>query len=147
MKDDSPRPPGPTPRFGFTRCCSSFCRAPRKLPRFCTIPFATDPVACATLSGVECHPYSPCAAWLLSTMLDQAWIRVGDDAPGDAGTATDAARPPPRGRPVKKQERRLTTRTDLSAYHVPCLGNRLWEVIPDHFQEAETPIGVVQKDG
>jgi len=28
---------------------------PLPLRRFCTIPFATDPVACATLSGVECH--------------------------------------------------------------------------------------------
>jgi hypothetical protein len=28
---------------------------PRKLRRFCTIPFATDPVPSATLSGVECH--------------------------------------------------------------------------------------------
>jgi hypothetical protein len=54
-KDDSPPPPQPDTPIRLYSLLFVLFVVHRKLPRFCTIPFATDPVACATLSGVECH--------------------------------------------------------------------------------------------
>ena len=55
IKDDSPRPPRPHAGIRLYSLLFFLLSSTPQVPRFCTIPFATDPVACPTLEGVECH--------------------------------------------------------------------------------------------
>jgi hypothetical protein len=76
-KDDSPPPPQPDTPIRLYSLLFVLFVVHRKLPRFCTIPFATDPVACATLSGVECHSQPHAKHGCLSAMLAGIGILEG----------------------------------------------------------------------